>query len=113
MCQGCVSRTACIPSKSRDHRAALSLLNEPRMDIALLRSSFELVVDRNPDLVARFYDILFDRYPLARPLFGRSSRGRQEKMLTGALVAVLDHLEDAAWLESTLGALGRKHLDYG
>jgi len=83
------------------------------MDIALLRSSFELVVDRNPDLVARFYDILFERYPQAQALFGRNSRGRQEKMLTGALVAVLDHLEDAAWLESTLGALGRKHVDYG
>ncbi len=83
------------------------------MDIALLRSSFELVVDRNPQLVSRFYDVLFERYPQARPLFGRNSRGRQEQMLTSALVAVLDHLEDGAWLASTLGALGRKHVLYG
>ena len=34
-------------------------------------------------------------------------------MLTGALVAVLDHLEDAPWLQSTLGALGVKHVGYG
>jgi len=83
------------------------------MDIALLRSSFELVVDRNLHLVARFYEIFFARYPQVRPLFGRSSRGRQEQMLTSALVAVLDHLEDPAWLESTLGALGEKHVAYG
>ena len=34
-------------------------------------------------------------------------------MLTDALVAVVDHLEDAPWLTSTLGALGAKHKDYG
>ena len=34
-------------------------------------------------------------------------------MLTAALVAVLDHLEDAPWLRSTLGALGSKHVGYG
>jgi hemoglobin-like flavoprotein len=34
-------------------------------------------------------------------------------MLTGALVAVLDHLEDAPWLQDTLGSLGAKHVDYG
>jgi hemoglobin-like flavoprotein len=34
-------------------------------------------------------------------------------MLTEALVAVLDHLEDAPWLESELQSLGAKHLDYG
>jgi hemoglobin-like flavoprotein len=34
-------------------------------------------------------------------------------MLTGALVAVMDHLEDAPWLTDTLGALGEKHAEYG
>jgi hemoglobin-like flavoprotein len=34
-------------------------------------------------------------------------------MLTDALVAVLDHLEDAPWLTQTLMALGAKHKDYG
>jgi hemoglobin-like flavoprotein len=33
--------------------------------------------------------------------------------LTSALVAVLDHLEDAPWLQTTLGALGAKHVGYG
>jgi len=47
------------------------------------------------------------------PLFGRNSRARQEEMLTQALVAVLDHLEDASWLTTTLPALGAKHVGYG
>jgi hemoglobin-like flavoprotein len=34
-------------------------------------------------------------------------------MLGAALVAVLDHLEDAAWLTATLKQLGAKHVDYG
>lgn len=34
-------------------------------------------------------------------------------MLTEALVAVMDHLEDAPWLASTLKALGARHVGYG
>ena len=83
------------------------------MDIALLRSSFELVVERSPDVISRFYDILFTRYPQTRPLFGRNLRNTQEKMLTEALVAVLDRLEDAEWFTRTLEALGEKHVAYG
>jgi hemoglobin-like flavoprotein len=83
------------------------------MSVELLRSSFELVTSREPALVGRFYDILFARYPQVRPLFGRSARPAQEKMLAGALVAVLDHLEDADWFTSTLAALGAKHVAYG
>lgn len=83
------------------------------LDTQLLRSSFELVATRQPELTLRFYEILFERYPQARPLFRRNPREEQAKMLTQALVAVLDHLEDASWLEETLGAMGRKHVDYG
>jgi hemoglobin-like flavoprotein len=83
------------------------------LDVPLLRQSFALVVEKNAQLTTRFYDVLFTRYPQAKPLFGRTSVARQSEMLTGALVAVMDHLEDASWLESTLGALGSKHVGYG
>jgi hemoglobin-like flavoprotein len=83
------------------------------LSVDTLRSSFELVISREPNLTARFYDELFERHPEVRPLFGGRSRDRQEKMLGDALVAVLDHLEDAPWLADTLEALGRKHKDYG
>lgn len=82
------------------------------LDPQILRDSFELVIDRRPDLTIRFYEILFERYPKLAPMF-RRDRGTQAKMLAGAISAVLDHLEDAPWLEATLGALGAKHVGYG
>jgi hemoglobin-like flavoprotein len=83
------------------------------LDTDLLRSSFNTVVERQPLITPRFYEILFTRYPALKPLFGRNSSRAQEQMLQQALVAVIDHLEDASWLASTLGALGAKHVDYG
>jgi hemoglobin-like flavoprotein len=82
------------------------------LDVPLLRSSFDLVVERQPQLTPRFYEILFARYPQVKPLFGSAGKNQAE-MLQSALVAVLDHLEDAGWLEQTLGAMGKKHIDYG
>ncbi|HET9442236.1 MAG TPA: globin domain-containing protein [Acidimicrobiales bacterium] len=82
------------------------------LDVELLRSSFALVAEREPQLTIRFYEILFDRYPQVRPLFGVWNRN-QAQMLQDALMAVVDHLEDAPWLASTLAGLGRTHLDYG
>lgn len=83
------------------------------LNVPLLRSSFELVVERQPQLTHRFYEILFQRYPQAKALFGRNAPAKQEKMLTDALVAVMDHLEDAPWLTTTLKGLGAKHVGYG
>lgn len=82
------------------------------LNVPLLRSSFDLIVAREAQVTPRFYEILFERYPQVRPLFGRNSRAAQAEMLQGALVAVLDHLEDAAWLSQTLAAMGAKHVDY-
>jgi hemoglobin-like flavoprotein len=83
------------------------------LNVALLRSSFDLVVSRQPQITPRFYEILFSRYPQVRPLFGRNSEAAQQQMLQEALIAVMEHLEDASWLSSTLGAMGAKHVDYG
>ena len=83
------------------------------LNVPALRQSFEIVVERAPDLTHRFYEILFARYPHARSLFGRRSGPVQEEMLTRALAAVIDHLEDASWLRATLGALGDRHVGYG
>jgi hemoglobin-like flavoprotein len=83
------------------------------LNAPVLRSTFEIVVERQPKLMHRFYEILFERYPQSKSLFGRNSQAAQEKMLTEALVAVIDHLEDATWLTSTLQALGAKHNAYG
>jgi hemoglobin-like flavoprotein len=83
------------------------------LNVILLRQSFELVVERAPNLTHRFYEILFERYPETREMFPTARRGQQENMLTQALVAVMDHLEDAPWLTSTLHGLGARHVHYG
>src|SRR6185437_17153350 len=84
-----------------------------RMNVTLLRESFDLVLEREPNLTHRFYNHLFSRYPQARSMFHPSRRAAQEKMLTDALASVIDHLEDAPWLVEKLGALGTKHVEYG
>lgn len=82
------------------------------MDKELLESSLALVDDDEDGLTRRFYEILFDRYPAVRPLFSTDT-APQAKMLRGAIIAVLDHLDDTEWLTSTLGMLGAKHAEYG
>ena len=85
------------------------------MNVTLLRESFLLVTERSPTLLARFYEILFERHPELEKMFARGPNGlaKQEKMLHGALSAVLEHLEDGPWLEQTLFLLGARHVKYG
>lgn len=83
------------------------------LNVSLLRNSFDLIVARQPHITPRFYEILFSRYPQVQPLFGRNSRAAQAEMLQSAIVAVMDHLEDASWLKQTLHGMGAKHVDYG
>jgi hemoglobin-like flavoprotein len=83
------------------------------LNVPMLRASLNLVLEREPNMTARFYDILFARHPEARQMFERNSREKQAKMLAAALIAVMDHLDDAPWLEATLSALGERHRGYG
>lgn len=82
------------------------------MDKDILTESLLLVDGQEQALTPRFYAILFERYPEVRPMFS-ADIGPQAKMLREAVIAVLDHLDDAEWLSGTLGALGRKHAGWG
>lgn len=79
----------------------------------LIRQNLELVASRAPDLTARFYERLFQQNHELRPMFSRRTADAQQRMLLEAIVAVVDHLEDATWLEETLTAMGAKHVEYG
>src|SRR5689334_10181385 len=83
------------------------------LNVSLLRDSLARATEREALITPRFYEILFTRYPQVRPLFGRNASERQQQMLQEALVAVLDHLDDSRWLQTTLGGMGAKHIDYG
>jgi hemoglobin-like flavoprotein len=83
------------------------------LNVALLRHSFDLVVSREPELTALFYEDLFTRHPELRSFFSRNAPAAQQRMLRDALVAVMNHLEDPSWLTDTLSSLGAKHETYG
>jgi hemoglobin-like flavoprotein len=80
---------------------------------ALIQRNLEVVMEQAPDLTARFYGTLFQRHPELQLLFGRRSAEAQGRMLLEAVAAVVDHLEDVSWLDVTLRALGKKHVEYG
>ncbi len=81
------------------------------MDKELLETSLGLVAG-DDELARHFYTVLFARYPEVRPMFGDDMRP-QAAMLREAIIAVLDHLDDPAWLAGTLGPLGAKHAGWG
>ena len=83
------------------------------MNQDLLRQSLDEVGQNQTPLTARFYEILFQRYPMVRPLFGRRSEEAQAKMLQESIVAVVEHLDNDRWLATHLRSLGRTHRDYG
>ena len=83
------------------------------LNVPLLRSSFQLVTKRDPDVVKHFYDVLFARYPQVRPLFKSANAATQHLKLGKALGDVLENIEDAGWLQRELGAMGRRHDGYG
>lgn len=83
------------------------------LDGPLLHSSLALVLERRPQFTPRFYELLFGRHPEARALFSRNSAENQQRMLQEAIVAVVDHVDDAEWLGATLRAMGQKHVEYG
>jgi hemoglobin-like flavoprotein len=82
------------------------------IDVELVRDSFALAAAREPALVDDFYRRLFARAPELASMFRRGAR-EQADMLRAALVAVVEHLEDAPWLAANVAALGARHRGYG
>lgn len=79
----------------------------------LLRESVAIAAANEPVITKRFYAIFHTRYPQVVPLFSKNAPEKQQEMLQGAILAVLDHLDNPQWLADTLGAIGAKHLEYG
>jgi DNA-binding winged helix-turn-helix (wHTH) protein/hemoglobin-like flavoprotein len=92
--------------------APLSISELTVRDVPALRSSFEHIVKNVPEVTTRFYDRLFAENPDLRPLF-RRHMPVQAKMMNDTLLAIIDRLEDAPWLRSSLAALGARHVEYG
>jgi hemoglobin-like flavoprotein len=72
-----------------------------------LAVSLQRILEREPHLPARFYDVLFRLHPSLAGMFGE--RKRQETMLARMLVAIVDRYEDRPWVEEQLATLGQRH----
>ncbi|MDX2022826.1 MAG: methyl-accepting chemotaxis protein [Deltaproteobacteria bacterium] len=83
------------------------------MQIEILESSFGLLAPRGSELVARFYERLFEQYPEVKPMFRHVDMAKQEKALLGALALVIKSLRSPDVLIPTLKQLGKKHEGYG
>ena len=79
----------------------------------LLCEGLEGLSGREPLLVARFYELFFERHPEVRGLFGVHGLSEQEEMVRETLVSVVAYIEREPWLEINLEAMGKSHSEYG
>ena len=83
------------------------------LQVDRIRESLNLVAQKEAFITPHFYARFFSRYPQVKPLFRAEAASEQQKMLQEAIVAVVDHIEDSAWLTNTLRGMGAQHVDYG
>ncbi|MDR4472207.1 MAG: globin domain-containing protein [Nitrospira sp.] len=74
------------------------------LNIELLESSFKLVAPQGDALVTRFYERLFEKYPVVKPLFKNASISEQKKKLLASLVT--GHPEPPSSGKTHSGAAG-------
>ena len=80
--------------------------------IERLKTSFNLLAPRGPELVDRFYAHLFSKHPAVRPMFP-ADMAEQKKKLLASLALVMENIRDAENLEQPLHDMGRRHVGYG
>ena len=96
--------------------AAAALSEEPveeGLKVEILEQSFELVKPKADEFAASFYENLLTDYPEAKPLFAHTSMPKQQQMLKGALVMVVENLRSPEVLSEALRGLGARHVQYG
>jgi hemoglobin-like flavoprotein len=83
------------------------------VSVSILRDTLEITLARDDSFPTKFYERLFAAHPEARALFHRSSPGAQNKMFAQKLTALVDHIEDPAWMTRELATLAANHVSYG
>ncbi len=82
-------------------------------DVDVLERSFDQVAPHAQDLVSRFYERLFEKYPDVRPMFEGTDINAQKQKLLASLKLVIGNLRKPDVLEESLKELGRRHQGYG
>ncbi|MBX3340433.1 MAG: PAS domain S-box protein [Nitrospira sp.] len=83
------------------------------LQVELLESSFKLVAPKGEELVTRFYERLFKKYPAVKPLFKHTTIKEQKKKLLASLVLVIQNLRRPEKLTPVLQDMGARHVGYG
>ncbi len=104
-------RSAKKPAQKKSRPATSD--DDSGLNIELLESSFELLAPRAEELVAKFYDRLFEKYPAVKPLFANTSSSEQQKKLLASLVLVMNNLRKPEVLQKALVEMGARHQGYG
>jgi len=83
-----------------------------KLNVQLLRESFEALRPHADAMVARFYSILFTRHPEIGKMFGRTNMEEQRKKFFATLDELIHHLEEPDKTMADLLVLGNHHLDH-
>ncbi len=105
MARNSASKKSAASNKVNDHPLGLN--------VPVLEKSFNLIAPQANELVSRFYDVLFERYPEVKPMFANTVPEKQQQKLLSALKLVMANLNNVDALAKALTALGERHEKYG
>lgn len=83
------------------------------LEADILRDSFELLAPQAEEVMSRFYDELFSRFPAVKPMFAKTTKAKQMKMLLASLKLVIANLDNPDKLVPALKEMGKRHKGYG
>ncbi len=79
----------------------------------LIRESFDAIKPYAGEVATDFYQILFEKYPAAKPLFKSVNMKKQKKALMASLVHTVEFLDESEHLVDYLKKMGARHINYG
>ena len=82
-------------------------------NVEALESSFNAISPKLDNVITRFYEELFKRYPDVVPLFANTTPDKQQKKLSAALKLVINNLNNIDALTQALTSMGERHQAYG
>ena len=103
------------PAKAAKKKSAAPKSNKNviGLEADVLRKSFELIAPQANEVVSRFYDELFSRFPAVKPMFANTTKAKQMKMLLASLKLVIANLDNPDKLVPALKEMGKRHKGYG
>ena len=94
-------------------KAVKSTKNAIGLEADILRDSFALIEPKAEEVMSRFYDELFLRFPAVKPMFANTTKAKQMKMLLASLKLVIANLDNPDKLVPALQQMGKRHKGYG